>query len=411
MRAGSRSSSRGRAAALLAGCGLVASVLAPAGPASADTLGGIHQLPQTGSFAVYVRGNGHGHGLSQYGAEGAAAHGLSTTDILAFYYPGARRAVLPDSRIRVKLSGVAADTTVFATTPGLRLCRHDPLPLSGVRYYRLAPSGSGLALQRQRIGASSWETVTSNLPSSGCFASDTYFERLLNSDGSSTRYHGYLRAVRSGSGEITVNDVSLDNYAAGVTPQEMPTSWYHNAVHAQAIAARTYGRYAVEHPAGSNYDICDTTSCQVYGGMAQYAKDGTLQSVEQDPDVIVGNENTVLTYQGHAIFAQFSASNGGAEAYGGFPYLPAKVDPYDSYPTRSSRATASQVASYYGLKRATALEITKRDGIGPWGGRVVSGYVDGVTSSGGQVRWATTGAEIGAALGVYTSYLGIDTSG
>jgi peptidoglycan hydrolase-like amidase len=141
--------------------------------------------------------------------------------------------------------------------------------------------------------------------------------------------------------------------------------------------------------------------------MAHFAKDGTEQWTE-DPDAIVGNENTVLTYNGSSIFAQFSASNGGAEAYGGFPYLPAKVDPYDNYPVQTDQSTARQVASYYGLKQATALEITKRDGIGPWGGRVVSGYVDGVTSSGAKVRWATTGFEIGAALGVYTNYFGID---
>lgn len=402
---------RARSAAVLACAALAAGALLPAGSAIAASVPGT-ALPQSGSFTVYGRGAGHGHGMSQYGAREAAAQGLSAGSILAFYYPGTTRTVLPTSRIRVRLSGVPSDTTVFASTPGLRLCQQAPLPLAGIKYYRLAPSGSGLALQRWRDGGRSWETVTSNLSSGTCFASDYWFVRLLRSDGSSTRYRGYVRAVRSGAGEITVNDVSLDNYAAGVAPREMPASWYDNAVRAQAVAARTYGRYAVEHSAGSSYDICDTTSCQVYGGMAQFAADGTEQYTD-DQDAVVGNENTVLTYGGHAILAQFGASNGGATALGGLPYLPAKLDPYDIpasgdpylYWTRS--ATASQVASYYGLKQATALEIAKRDGIGPWGGRVVTAYVDGVDWSGAKVHRATTGDELGAALGVWTDYFGI----
>jgi peptidoglycan hydrolase-like amidase len=402
-----------RAAAVLVGSSLAASALLPLDAASA----GVNTLPQARSFTVWGRGAGHGHGMSQYGAYGAAARGLSTTQILNFYYPGARRTVLRPSRIRVRLSNIWAErTTVFATTPGLRLCRHRPLPLKGVHYYRLGPYGSGLRLLRWRIGAHHWETVTTGLRSGACFASDSSFERILNADGSSTRYRGYLRAVRSGAGEFTVDDVSLDNYAAGVAPREMPASWYQNAVHSQAIAARTYGRYAVEHAAGAWYDICDTTSCQVYGGMAHYSSGGSLQWTD-DRDAIVGNENTVLTYQGHAIFAQFSASNGGAETYGGFPYLPAKADPYDNAQSdpyfylwkRTSSAKA--VASYFGLRQATAIEVTKRDGYGPWGGRVVSGYIDGVDSSGHKVHWARSGYDLGAALGVDTSFFAIDTGG
>jgi peptidoglycan hydrolase-like amidase len=278
-----------------------------------------------------------------------------------------------------------------------------------VRYYRLTPAGSGLALQRLRVGASSWETVSTSGSRTGCFAGKDSWVQVLRSDGSSTRYRGYIKTERSGAGEYTVNGVTLDDYAAGVAPREMPASWAANAVHAQAVAARTYGRYAVEHSGNARYDICDTTACQVYGGMAHYSPDGTLQYTD-DQDAVVGNQNTVLTYGGHAIFAQFGASNGGAEASGGFPYLPAKADPYDDtasgdpYLNWSRTSTAHAVASYYGLKKATAIEITRRDGYGPWGGRVVSGYVDGISSSGAKVRLATTGAELGGALGVWTTF-------
>ena len=35
---------------------------------------------------------------------------------------------------------------------------------------------------------------------------------------------------------------------------------------AQAVAARTYAAYERAHPRAAHYQICDTTSCQVYGG-------------------------------------------------------------------------------------------------------------------------------------------------
>ena len=51
--------------------------------------------PKSGSFSVRGSGWGHGWGMSQYGAYGAAERGLDWKQILAFYYPGTTRADLP----------------------------------------------------------------------------------------------------------------------------------------------------------------------------------------------------------------------------------------------------------------------------------------------------------------------------
>ena len=51
-------------------------------------------------FTIRGAGWGHGWGMSQYGAYGAARKGLSWKQILAFYYPGTR------------LSGMAAGTKI-----------------------------------------------------------------------------------------------------------------------------------------------------------------------------------------------------------------------------------------------------------------------------------------------------------
>ena len=51
-------------------------------------------------------GYGHGHGMSQFGAAGAAVKGLSGAQILAFYYPGTKlETVSTATRVRVRLLG------------------------------------------------------------------------------------------------------------------------------------------------------------------------------------------------------------------------------------------------------------------------------------------------------------------
>ena len=47
----------------------------------------------------------------------------------------------------------------------------------------------------------------------------------------------------------------------------MPASWQPAAVRAQAVAARTYAAFDRAAHTTRYYDTCDTTSCQVYGGV------------------------------------------------------------------------------------------------------------------------------------------------
>ena len=51
--------------------------------------------PKSGSFTVRGSGFGHGWGMSQYGAYGAARSGLSWEQILGFYYPGTKLTRMP----------------------------------------------------------------------------------------------------------------------------------------------------------------------------------------------------------------------------------------------------------------------------------------------------------------------------
>ena len=355
-------------------------------------------LAPTGSLIVTLRGNGHGHGMSQYGAQGAAVRGLKYSQILGFYYPGTTLTTLKASTIRVKLSGFPSALTVAAYSNLYVTGVTGALATAGVSKYRLAPSGSGFALQQLRSATgSTWRTIRAGLPNGSEFhRSGKASIRIFRADGTSVRYLGVLKGVRSGSSAYPVNRVSLDDYTAGVVPSEMPTSWRAEAVNSQAVAARTYGRFAVENEPKRTYDICDTTQCQVYGGHTRYNRAGHIVARDYQP-AAKATANRILRYKGKTIFAQFSASNGGYIADGGKPYLRAKADPYDAsapgnpYLNYTRKITVRALASEYGLAQVTGIAINRRDGGGAWGGRVTSAYLTGKTAKGASKRVDVTG--------------------
>lgn len=421
----------GTVASAALGAGLIAALLS--GPAGASTMPLLADrntpasdtVRVTGSaVTVTMHGNGHGHGMSQYGAEGAALQGLSYRKIVGFYYPGATLQTMKWSTIRIRLSGVGTNLQV-AATPGLFVTGvAGPLPTAGVvRYRLLSNSGTGTRLQQLLAPTKSapkpaWHTILDGLPDGAAFHRTGFTPmRVFQPDGSSVAYAGWLRAWRTdpsgyGHGTYVVNQVSLDKYTAGVVPREMPASWARAATDAQAVAARTYGEYAVEHPLARTYDICDTTSCQVYGGSAAYYADGSLRWTNLW-QAAADTARQVLTFHGSTIFAQFSASNGGWTVDGGQPYLVARQDPYDDrasgdpYLSYSQTVPVSQIAGYFGLAKITRFAITKRDGHGAGGGRALAVLITGRTGSGSIRVVSATGFELAAAVGAGTTWLSL----
>jgi SpoIID/LytB domain protein len=291
------------------------------------------------------------------------------------------------------------------------------LSTRGISWYRLiADSASTETLQASKIATRAWTTVATRLPEASAFTRGwSHSTRVRFPDGSQTRYFGQLRAIRrsitgTSGGVGVVNVIGLDGYTRGVVPREMPASWRSAALAAQAVAARTYGQYAVEHPRDVDYDVCDTTACQVYGGYLHFAPDGTLLTSD-DAAAISGNSGQVLQYKGTTIFSQFSASNGGWSVNGGQPYLVAKSDPYDDaggtdpYTLQSKTLRFSSLAASFGLKTLTSVAVTQRDGNGAWGGRVLAGYVTGKNAAGKTVKVSFDGFDLQAAVGAGTTWL------
>jgi SpoIID/LytB domain protein len=225
-------------------------------------------------------------------------------------------------------------------------------------------------------------------------------------------YRGSLRAVTGSQSELrTVNIVPLDLYVAGVVPREMPASWGGdaggkgmNALRAQAVAARSYSLASNRYPYAR---ICDDQNCQVYGGAGYRA----AVNAPGGPTPIVGIESpfsnqavadtsgVVVTSGGAVVSTLYAASTGGYTATGiidqGDQY-----SPFSNYHTWTATIAVSAIqAAYPQIGVLTDLLVTKRNGFGDFGGRVLTMDVIGTAG-----RVSTTGADFRSRLGLRSDW-------
>jgi stage II sporulation protein D len=334
-------------------------VLAPT--ASAGTL-----------FLLDGRGWGHGVGMSQWGAEGAARHGSDYKRILAHYYPGTKLEVWHPRPVRVLLGDGVAEARIGSKAPFLvvdgkgtkvRLRRGivlDDRFLVGKK--RLVPP--------LRFGAGA-QPLAYDLQG----------------------YRGDIVVRRADRGLLVVNHLALDRYLRGVVPWEVPRGWHAATYRAQAVAARTYA-LATLHPQEA-YDLLPDTRDQMYGG---------IRAERPETNLAIGaTAGRVLTYGGRAIVSYYFSTSGGRTSaiQDAWPrarpasYLVSVDDPFDYYsphhvwPTRpltpaalgrklgvrgvldavvvpnaSRRAAALRVRTAIGWKSFPALSIREKLGLG-----------------------------------------------
>ncbi len=350
-------------------------------PAPDATTSEVYPVPAGGVFHLDGHGSGHGRGMSQWGAAGAAEHGLSAAAILSFYYPGTAQQTRGPSSIRVLISAATATTTQVDAAAGLTARDLDSNTLyhlpTGPEHWRARRDGAFLRLES--FNGSTWTAYPS--ANSG-FVGPLRFAATgpvtLHVGAASKRYRGTLTASPTGSTQLqVVNTVDLESYVAGVVPAESIPSWPAAALQAQAVAARTY---AIAHAKTSTYDICDTTACQVYGGVDIEDARTTAATL--------ATAGAIRTYNGAPISAEFGASNGGWTVSGGVPYLPAEADPYDGIDPRSSNTWAATLSAkdiegwYPAVGTLHAVRVISRDGHGQWGGRITGLELDGLDKAG-----------------------------
>jgi SpoIID/LytB domain protein len=336
-----------------------------------------------GPTAITLTGHGYGHGrgLSQYGAQGAALQGLTWQQIDEFYYPGTTWGRI-GGKIRVLITAdTGRDVQVVAQrgikVRSLKRNRTWRLPSVGARKWRLVAAGDRTAVQLTKgRGWRTWKKV----PGEAELLSVAGPLTLVTPSGRRT-YRGSLQSVaaREGGKRHTVNRLGLEAYLRGVVPEEVPALWEPAAVSAQSVAARTYAAFERSQPGAAHYDLCDTTQCQVYGGVDVEHPAATA--------AIKATAKQGLLHDGRPAFTQFSASNGGWSAAGSMPYLVAQPDPYDAvtghkYVTWTTAVDDAQIEKHWpAIGDLTSIEVYARDGNGEWGGRITDMAFIGTTGT------------------------------
>lgn len=383
------------------------------------------------------RGFGHGRGMSQWGSFGYAVdHGWGWEQILAHYYGGTTldpsfgnpeigvrllamdgrpftAAVRPAGGIQVNHAGATfVSVAAFQVAPGnyalygkLSLdCPADDTPKATFDDpTQWTPLGSAATAEFALPGVDT-NSVTADQLIGLC--QPTTHTVSDQPKGGVQLYRGRLYVVDDAGVSRTVAISSLDSYLRGVVPSESPAGWGTagggkgmNALYSQAVAARSYAMASHRYPYA---DVCDTQACQVYrgAGYRNAPTDVTFTSREQTTtnNAVAATSGVVLRMaNGSVAVAEFSSSSGGWTAGGTFPAVEDLGDDTASNPNNRWGTPAvipsSQVAAVYpSIGSLLDIQVLQRNGLGEWGGRVVSlkvlGTAGTVTVTGDQFRVA-----------------------
>src|SRR5688500_9490760 len=155
---------------------------------------------------------------------------------------------------------------------------------------------------------------------------------ILHIDGRGS-FRGALEVRREGSGVTVVNELTIDEYVAGV--REVPGLWPMEALKAQAVAARTYVMWEKDRGYWQRFgfDVCGSVSCQVYQG----ADAGLGERGRRWVEAVRSTAGQVLLHEGSPALARYHSSSGGRtlanevvyESSGPRPYLRSVDDPFD----------------------------------------------------------------------------------
>jgi len=309
-------------------------------------------------FLFKGRGNGHGLGMSQWGARGRAAAGQDYRKILATYYSGTRIDIRDTSgMVRVALTDDPLDLgRPWPHLFGLHAFVAGPLTVDGQPQLQAA-AGSALVFDSNASGQPTAFVVAADgsagpalviaqpltIRASNPAGLRTNIMQIMGGDFRSgaeqRRYAGVLQIIPKGGATILpVNVLPMEDYLKGVVPAEMPPYWGVEALKAQAIAGRTYAIHKLGQ--GGDFDLRASESDQAYSGL-------TDQRAESSA-AVDGTRGQVLTYQGQLITAFYMASDGGhtesseyrfvtwnhgAQLRSHLGYLTGISDPFDHAPT------------------------------------------------------------------------------
>lgn len=259
------------------------------------------------AFKFTGRGYGHGIGMSQYGAQGAALAGKTAEQIIGMYFPGTQLQQLPTTTVRVLLGSWLTSARITASGPWDIVTANGTVKRLPAGTYRATVSVARIDLTNAAGTVVARSAGVAELkPVGGTLVGYGY-----------RRYRGSLKVTAAAGRMSVVNVVDLEDYLPGVVPLEMPASWHPQALRAQVIAARSY---AMATKRSGDFDMYADERSQMYGGVD--AEDARTNQA------VATSRGLVATYAGRIATTFFSSTSGGMTesiqaAWGGsgVPYL------------------------------------------------------------------------------------------
>lgn len=173
-------------------------------------------------------------------------------------------------------------------------------------------------------------------------------------------YRGSLEVIRLQNSDMTViNVLTMREYLYGNVPPEIGGSSPAEALKAQAVASKMYAVNNLGKHKKTGFDVCATTSCQVYKGYSS-ERPASNAAVDEVAD-------KVITYDGKLagqIF-YFASSGGRTEDVKNvwgypYPYLVSVEDKYERIYTWTKTLRASDVkAKIPNIGNILGMDITK----------------------------------------------------
>lgn len=124
-------------------------------------------------------------------------------------------------------------------------------------------------------------------------AADEPDSRIMNIAGKD--YRDGCLIIENGGALRIINYVTLEHYVWGVVGREMSPSNPLEALKAQAVCARSYALSCTKHDS-YEFDVCTTTDCQVYGGVAAESEEVRQACRETAGQAMYYDDNIVRAY-------------------------------------------------------------------------------------------------------------------
>jgi stage II sporulation protein D len=226
------------------------------------------------------------------------------------------------------------DTLEFTVTDNYMLKEQNIICKSGANYKIVLAASSFTIYENGNVVGTTSNDITLTPLNQGSFV-------MFKKEGYTRRFSGSITFKKTDADSfIPINSLDIENYVKGVLPFEESNDFPIEALKAQAVAARTYcimnkGKYSSE-----GYDLTDDISSQVYRGYVPY-----YANCNSAVELTAGE---ILTFNGQAINAYFSSSNGGYteqndNVWSGsqLSYLIESQDPYDTANRNWAQALSS----------------------------------------------------------------------